>query len=467
MIGLRNLICIDSLKDLFIYMNAPWCGHCKSLAPEYAKAATLLAEEQSEIMLAKVDATKESKVARKYDIQGYPTLKLFKGSKIIDYTGGRKAEEIIQWLKKKTGPPAKELSTAEDATLFKESAHVVVVGFFQDQEADDAKVFLEVADEIDDYPFAITSSKKVYKQLDVESDGVVLFKKFDEGRNAFEDEITIKSLKKFVKANSLPLVIEFDSENAQKIFDGDIKTHIFLFISKSSPEYTKLVEDYNSAAGVYKKKVKFVVVDTEKEDHERIVEFFGLKKEDMPAVQIIQLKDDVKKFKPETKEISLKTIHSFLEGVFDGRLKEHLLSEDVPEDWDKHPVKVLVSKNFESVAFDKSKDVLVEFFAPWCGHCQHLAPIYGELGEKYKENDAIVIAKMDSTRNELEHTKISSFPTIKLYKKGTNEAIEYNGELTLDGITKFLETNGEYGKDAPNKDKKDDEPDYVQEKDEL
>jgi len=166
------------------------------------------------------------------------------------------------------------------------------------------------------------------------------------------------------------------------------------------------------------------------------------------------------KFKPEDKSLTEESIKSFVDGVLSGKVKQHLLSQDLPEDWDKNPVKVLVSNNFDEVVFDKTKDVLVEFYAPWCGHCKQLVPIYDQLGEKYKDNANVLIAKMDSTGNELEHTKINSFPTIKLFKKDTNEIVEYNGERTFEGLVKFLETDGEYGRAAP-----DEEIDEEEEKD--
>ena len=67
------------------------------------------------------------------------------------------------------------------------------------------------------------------------------------------------------------------------------------------------------------------------------------------------------KFKPDSDEVSEDKISEFVSAYLAGKLTPFLMSEDVPEDWDKNPVKILTGKNFKEVALDESKNVFVEF----------------------------------------------------------------------------------------------------------
>jgi len=428
---------------VLVEFYAPWCGHCKALAPEYAKAAKALADDGSEVKLGKVDATVESELGETYQVRGYPTLKFFKNGTPVEYTGGRQSADIVNWLKKKTGPAAVDLKDKDATAAFIEKEEVVVVGFFKDQESDAAKEFLKVAGAMDDLPFAITSESESFADNKMEADGIVLFKKFDEGRNDFDGEMTEAEIKTFITANRLPLVIEFTQESAQKIFGGDVKNHILLFVKKDGNE--DVLEGFSKAAADFKGKILFIYLDTDNEDNARIMEFFGLKAEEVPAVRLITLAEDMTKYKPTSTGIDADTIKSFAQDFLDGKLKPHLMSEDVPEDWDAKPVKVLVGSNFKEVALNQEKAVFVEFYAPWCGHCKQLAPVWDELAAAYEDNDKIVIAKMDSTANEIEEVKVQSFPTLKYFPAGSDKVIDYNGERTLAGFKKFLDSEGKEG----------------------
>lgn len=459
---------VEKNQFVLVEFYAPWCGHCKALAPEYAKAAKTLEEEKSEIKLAKVDATVHSGLAEKFKVSGYPTIKFFRNGKPSDYQAGRQANDIVNWLKKKTGPPATPLEDVAAAKALIEGKEVAVVGFFEDQASDDAKAFLEAAAEIDDIPFGITSSKDVFSEYKVEKNGVVLFKQFDEGRNELFEGITAAKVSEFIRANQLPLVIEFTQESAQKIFGGDIKNHILLFVSKKADDFQTKFDLFKGAAGDFKGKVLFIYINIDEDDNMRILEFFGLKADECPTVRYISLGDDMTKFKPDFEEFSTENVKSFVLKVLDGEVKPHLMSAEVPEDWDAKPVKVLVGKNFNEVVRNNDKNVLVEFYAPWCGHCKQLAPVWEELGEKFKDNDKIVVAKMDSTANEVEDVKIQSFPTIKYFPAGSDEIIDYNGERTLEAFTTFLESGGKVSDPQDDEDaEEEEEEDEEQKKDEL
>jgi protein disulfide-isomerase A1 len=74
---------------------APWCGHCKALAPEYDEAAKSLTEK--DIHLAKVDCTVETEICQEHGVEGYPTLKVFRGKDAVSpYQGARKSQAYVQ-----------------------------------------------------------------------------------------------------------------------------------------------------------------------------------------------------------------------------------------------------------------------------------------------------------------------------------------------------------------------------------
>ena len=109
---------IESNEFILVEFYAPWCGHCKKLTPEYARAAEILAEKDSKIKLAKVDAQANRKLGDQFKVQGYPTLKYFRQGIAIEYKGGRQHESIVEWVEKRAQPPAAPLTTVEDAEKF-------------------------------------------------------------------------------------------------------------------------------------------------------------------------------------------------------------------------------------------------------------------------------------------------------------------------------------------------------------
>lgn len=240
-----------------------------------------MVEKGSDIKLAKVDATEESELAEEHGVKGYPTLKFFRSGKPVEYNGGRQAGDIVNWLLKKTGPPAKALSSLEDAKNFIEEKPVVIIGFFKDQESAAAKEFLAAASATDDHPFGITSEDALFTEYGVSGDGIILFKDFDEKKNVYEGEITEAEVSLFVAASSLPLVVDFNHETASKIFGGEIKSHLLIFLSKEAGHYDTHIEACRAAAKGFKGQVLFVTINTDEEDHARILEFFGMKKEEV------------------------------------------------------------------------------------------------------------------------------------------------------------------------------------------
>lgn len=113
-------------------------------------------------------------------------------------------------------------------------------------------------------------------------------------------------------------------------------------------------------------------------------------------------------------------------------------------------VVVLNSDNFDEIVLNSKKDVLVEFYAPWCGHCKSLAPTYESLAAAFKNEEDVIIANLDadSHKDLGEKYGVSGFPTIKFFPKNNKDGEDYEGGRDIDSFVTFINEKCGTSRDA-------------------
>jgi protein disulfide-isomerase A1 len=284
------------------------------------------------------------------------------------------------------------------------------------------------------------------KEYGVTSPGVVMRRNFDDGDVVFSGEFGAENfaseLTDFIKGQSFPLVGEIGPETYQKYIERGFN-FVWIFVDYNDEAQTAMIKDaITPSAAEYRSELSFVKLDGIRwGEHAKS---FGLSG-GTPGIVIEDREKRANFVFPEDSDITADAFAKFVASYKDGSLKAHVKSDPEPETNDG-PVFVLVGDAFERVAKDTTKDVLVEFYAPWCGHCKKLAPIYEEVGEAFADNDNVIIAKMDSTTNDAIGEDIRGFPTIKFYPADDDQtAVEYDGGRTKDDMIKFINENGKAG----------------------
>lgn len=431
---------IASHEKILVEFYAPWCGHCKKLAPEYAKAAQRLAAEGSTVVLAKVDATEQKELGGRFDVKGFPTLKWFVNGEAQEYKGGRTEDEIVNWIKKRSGPPSAEVTEEKLAELKKSEKFLVV--FYGAADSTEFAEFEKFAAGDEKHTFVHTSSSSSLPE-GLTAPGVAIFRQFDEPVVVHTGQVEKSALKSFISSASVPTLIEFSEDFIEPIFQEQ-KPAVFLFIDSSNDAHHKILSTFTKAAGALKGSILFVHSGVSKGIQQRLAEFVGVTSANLPRLMIVGFNPEgVDKFvyDGDLNALTSEDVEKFTTQFKNGELRKFLKSEDVPAT-QEGPVTVIVGKNFDTIIGHDS-DVLVEFYAPWCGHCKALEPKYAELATELKDVKGLVIAKCDSTANEIDGISISGFPTIKFFPKGSKQGLEYEGEREVDGFKTYLEENSE------------------------
>lgn len=447
---------IKSHKYVLAEFYAPWCTHCKALAPEFASASLMVKQYDESILLAKIDATVEEAIAARFNVEGYPTLKWFVDGQPTDYTGGRGSTDMFRWVKRKTSPATREVDSIDAAEQFNMStgANYFVVGYFASPDGPEYFAFRDAALATDE-TFGFTTKPEVaqYWGLGATAPAMAMRKIFDEPLASYGGAWEVLPIAQFTRAERHPLLPPFEAAHYDAIFAME---HQVFYIASSKDDESTAVMLREVARAVKLQMVQLAWVQTEDEFSTQLLEYFGVLEEEA-ADQVRPAEAVVLGF---TKEgllgapvkyvmkgpITAQTLQAFAESVADATATPHFKSDPVPPPEENNgPVKVVVGDTFESIVLDPTKDVLLEVYAPWCGHCKELEPVYNKLGKRFSGIDSVVIAKMDGTTNEHPLLELEGFPHVVLFPARepgeggdalTSEV--YEGDRTLIGLTRFL-----------------------------
>lgn len=268
------------------------------------------------------------------------------------------------------------VTTVAELEKLEAANEAVVVGLFKSLESDLAKSFLVFAGATTlDAPFIISSSPEVLTKLGAKKDAIVVLKVFDEKRDDFALGATIDSeeLTTFLAAKTTPLIQDYTPSSSKKIFGSDIKKHALYFVNKDAEGYSASAtyELLTESAKAHKGEMLFITVGA---DNTGILGYFDLKETDLPKFIIIDMSNAIKKFPLDvpSADLTAKAIGAHAAAFVAGTLTPTLKSEEpTPEDV-AQPVKVVKGKSFNDLVLNTKKDVLLEIYAPWCGHCKTL-----------------------------------------------------------------------------------------------
>lgn len=241
---------ISTFDYIFVDFYAPWCGHCKRLAPELEKAAPVLARLKQPIVVAKVDADKYRKLASKHDIDGFPTLKIFVHGVPTEYYGPRKADLLVRFLKKFVAPDVAVLSSDSAIREFVEAADThfpIFIGFGLDEGMMSKlavkykkKAWFAVAKDFSDEIMAFYDFDKVpavVSLLPEYSEQSIFYGPFEE--HFFED---------YIKQSLLPLALPINEETLKLLKDDQRKIALTIVEDESDEKSKDLVKLLKAAA---------------------------------------------------------------------------------------------------------------------------------------------------------------------------------------------------------------------------
>eukprot|EP00747_Dinoflagellata_sp_TGD_P209017 gnl/TRDRNA2_/TRDRNA2_82451_c0_seq1.p1 gnl/TRDRNA2_/TRDRNA2_82451_c0~~gnl/TRDRNA2_/TRDRNA2_82451_c0_seq1.p1 ORF type:complete len:498 (+),score=120.39 gnl/TRDRNA2_/TRDRNA2_82451_c0_seq1:99-1592(+) len=442
-------------EQMLVSFYAPWCGHCKDLAPEFSAAEKVLNSKSAspKVPLLKVDAVAETRLAERHGVVEYPTLLLFnKNGSREEYLGARLSEAIVRWVKKRTpGGAVQRPAQAADADKLMQEGGLKCISFSPEGSLA-AKSFEEASLQVDDVEFVLIAAQEVAEALGAKIPSLRVHAPHDEKVFHFSGNMeSATEIAAFVKDRRLPRVVPFDGDVSSELF-GDGRPVLFLFRGDNSAGEAAEAALRKASAVLWPKFLLSTVRDipSSAEQYDgRLMEFLGVTNEMLPiALLAVDPLGAIQKYR-QSGDVSEASLSAMAAGFNDGSLERFVKSEKLPEA-DPGPVLQLAGHTMEAQVLNPAKHVVVLICAPWHGFCLRLVPVWRDLA-KHFEGTEVVVAQIDATANDVYKTEIEAFPTIRLWPAGRkDQPVDFgeDQEQDLESLTRWIAKETRAGREA-------------------
>lgn len=280
-------------------------------------------------------------------------------------------------------PAVTQVTADKHAEFIKADKVVVVLYATQTSDAPVPNFSAAANKHRDDFLFGLVTDPAVAQAADISPPAIVVYKTFDEGRNDYPsgDVTTVETeqLATWLKEVSTPLLDEVNGETYGKYAESGLPL-AYVFVDPTKEDKQSILDSFKPVAKQHKGKINFAWIDAVKfAEHGKAMNLPDAK---WPAFVIQDIAKNLKYPFDQSNTFSAETVAPFVRDFAAGKVEPSIRSQPIPETQDE-PVVVLVSKQFDEIVYDDNKDVFIEFYAPWCGHCKRLKPTWDSLGEKF------------------------------------------------------------------------------------
>ncbi|KAG0575412.1 hypothetical protein KC19_5G002200 [Ceratodon purpureus] len=406
---------IEKFEFVLLLGYAPWCTQSEELLPEFTAAALRLSQLGNPVLLAKLDAVNNPSAAAQYEIQGFPTLVFFVNGTREQYLGGYSREEIVRWVRKKTGHAVTTITSKEEAESFLSKNVTAVLGYFETLEGPEHDAFIAAAKaeaETEFVQMTVAEVAQIFAESSILPPLIAVRKQEPEHFTTFRGSFSIEEIASFVEINKHPLLTVLNSKNANMVYGSPMKLHVLLFAEKM--DYENVRSLYLEAAKDFKGKVMFLVIDMEDQEFSRpMLAVYGLDT-NKPVVAGLNNEDGARYFLES--DFTVDNLKTFAANMYAGRLPVYYKSEPVP----------------------------AEVHAPWCATCEKVGRVFEKLAKHVQDVPSLVMAKCDGQENE--HPlllEVPNYPSLLLYPAGrkSSSPIEAESKATWKKLLIFLKEN--------------------------